>query len=156
MTDKWIMNYIYQKIEIEKIKKEKFHYAYLLVAKRKNEISHGKNNLIENETCTTVHAELSALDKVRSWKVCPKNIDLIVIRIKKNGEIGDAKPCNHCIHLLAESKINIQNVYYSSMLHNQCYIIKEKFSKMKNNITIDKRTTSKSSRYKCGEKIFYR
>lgn len=155
MNEKWIMNYIYQKIEIESIKKERFHYAYLLVAKNKTEISDGKNNFIENKTCTTIHAEIAALEKIRKWRVCPKNIDLIVIKLNKDGNIGKSKPCDHCIYLLSESKVNIKNVYYSTIIDNKHYIIKEKFSKMKNYNQNDKKIISKSPRYKCGEKIFY-
>ena len=154
MNEKWIMNFIYQKIEIEKKKKEKFHYAYLL-ANGKTEISEGKNNFIENETCTTIHAEINALEKIKKWRVCPKNIDLIVIKINKNGDIGKGKPCDHCLYLLSNSKVNVKNVYYSTIINNEHYIIKEKFSKMKNYDENDKKITSKSPRYKCGEKIFY-
>jgi cytidine deaminase len=154
MNEKWIMNYIYQKIEIERIKKERFHYAYLLVSKNKTEISDGKNNFIENKTCTTIHAEIAALEKIKKWKECPKNVDLIVIKLNKDGNIGKGKPCDHCLYLLSESKVNIKNVYYSTIIDNEYYIIKEKFSKMKNYNKNDKKVMSKSPRYKCGEKIY--
>ena len=155
MNEKWIMNFIYQKIEIEKKKKEKFHHAYLLLANGRTKISEGKNNLIENDTCATIHAEINALQKIKKWRVCPKNIDLVVIKLNKNGEIGKAKPCEHCLYILENSKVNVKNVYYSTTINNENYIIKEKFSKMKNYNEDDKKVTSKSPRYNCGQRIFY-
>lgn len=149
---KWISDYINSKLEK---KKENHHYAYFMLANKKYEIATGKNSFIENKTCTTIHAELDALSKINTWKVCPKKIDLIVIKIKKNGEIGDAKPCDHCIKILDDSKIIIKNVYYSSKINDKYYIVKEKFSKMKNYDKNNKIIMSKAFRYNCNNKIYY-
>jgi deoxycytidylate deaminase len=154
MNKKWIIDFIHNQIT-EKQNKEKYHYAYFLHSKCK--IAEGTNNFIENKTCTTIHAEMNALAKIQKWKVCPTNIDLIVIKIKKNGDIGNAKPCNHCIQILSQSKIKINNVYYSTTnINTNINIIKEKFSKMKifNINNIDKKIMSKSLRYKCGDREF--
>ena len=148
--DKRVINFINNTIESKRKNNEKLHYAFLLY---KNElVSEGTNDFIKDKTCTTIHAEMSALKK---WKRLHNscNIDLVVIKLKKNGDIGEGKPCNHCIKLLSESKMRIINVYYSV---SSVQIIKEKFSKMKNYDKLsDKKILSKSMRYKCGEKIFF-
>ena len=149
--DKKIVNFINNKIELKRQNNEKFHYAFLL---SKNElVSEGRNSFIENKTCTTIHAEINALEKIKNIKNINslQKHNLIVIKIKKNGDIGEGKPCSHCIYLLSESKIKITNVYYSTSIN---FIIKEKFSKMKINED-NKLKMSKSSRYKCGDKIYY-
>jgi len=119
------------------------------------EIAKGKNTYIKDITCTTVHAELDALRKIFKWIECPEKIHLVVIKINKNGELGEAKPCNHCINILANSKVNIKNVYYTTKNTNQFCVVKEKFSKMKNYDINDKTILSKAFRYKCGNKIYY-
>ena len=153
MADKWIMNFIYQKIETEKLSKNRFHYAYLLVSNRKSILSDGRNDFIQDQTCTTVHAEISALMKIRYE--CKKSVDLVVIKLNKDGNIGKAKPCDHCLYMLHQSKVNIKNVYYSTIIDDQKYIIKEKFCKMINYNIHDKKVTSKSPRYKSSNQIFY-
>ena len=153
--DDWIINFINDKIDIEKKKKVKFHYAYLIQSKCKTKLVEGKNDIIKNKTCTTTHAEMNILDKIKKWRVCPKNVDLIVINIKSNGDIGEGKPCEHCIQMLAQSKICIHNVYYSTIINNNYYIYKEKFSKMKTYDINNKKVMSKSLKYMCGNKIFY-
>jgi deoxycytidylate deaminase len=152
---------IISRIEELKIKKtteitpSRHHYAYFIRGRELCEISKGENSFIKDKTCTTIHAEMDALQKILKWKECPKKVDLIVIKINKNGEIGDAKPCSHCINILHNnSKIKIQNVYYS-IKNNNNFMIKEKFSKMKNNNINDKKILSKALRYKCGDKIYY-
>ena len=185
-----------------KLKNDKRHYAFFLLPKSTIKIAEGENTLISDKTCTTVHAEIAALEKIKKWRVCPKSVDLVVFSLKKNGYIGNGKPCNHCIYLLSLSKVKIKNVYYCrcrsfpagaevvglkrlapgadivelkslapdaevvglKMLGVELKnineiapgvtIIKEKFSKFVNNIKFDK-TFSKSSRYKCGEKVYY-
>lgn len=151
MTE-WISEYVNSKLEK---KKEKHHYAYFLLTNKKHEIAVGENSFIENKTCTTIHAELDALSKINTWRECPKKIDLIVIKINKNGEIGEAKPCGHCIKVLDDSKLKIKNVYYSSNINNKYCIVKEKFSKMKNYDKNDKIIMSKAFRYNCNNKIYY-
>ena len=154
MNEQLIINLINEKLNLNN---EKLHYAFLFLSKKPICIAMGTNNFITNKTCTTIHAEISALEKIKKWKVCPKNIDLVVIKIKKNGDIGDGKPCEHCIYMLSISKIKITNVFYSS--HNintntKYCIIKEKFSKMQNFDKNNKKIMSKSPRYKCGDKIY--
>jgi len=153
--DKWVIDFIINKIDEKKENKVRHHYAYFISSKCKQKIAEGKNNIIENKTCTTIHAEMDALGKIKKWKVCPINIDLIVITIKANGEIGNAKPYDHCIQMLTQSKIKIYNVFYSTVIDSNHYINKEKFSKMKVYNKNDKKVMSKSLSYKCGNFKFY-
>lgn len=147
-----IIQYVNEKIEK---KNERHHYAYFIKGKQIIEISKGENSFIKNETCTTIHAELDALQKIIKWRICPNKLDLLVIKLNKNGEIGEAKPCPHCIFILNNTKIKIKNIYYSSKVNNKYCIVKEKFNKMVEPID-DKRILSKAYRYKCGEKIYYK
>jgi hypothetical protein len=62
--DKWVSNFIVNKINEKKEKKVRHHYAYFISSKFKRKIAEGQNNIIENKTCTTIHAEMDALDKI--------------------------------------------------------------------------------------------
>ena len=139
---------------IEKIQNnEKKHYAFLL--SKKVEIARGQNSYIKDNTCTTIHAELDALRKIAKLRQYPKILDILVINLDKNNNLREAKPCVHCISILHNSKYKIKNVFYSTKVNNEYCIVQEKFSKMISYDNMDKKITSKSLRYKCGEKVFY-
>uniref|UniRef100_A0A6C0AEF6 CMP/dCMP-type deaminase domain-containing protein n=1 Tax=viral metagenome TaxID=1070528 RepID=A0A6C0AEF6_9ZZZZ len=134
---------------IEEVKKlriipENRHYAFFV---NKGIIfSKGMNSYIKDKTCTTIHAELDALKKVSKLKNCPKNADLIIINVKKNGDLNNGKACEHCLFILKNSKINFKNIYYSNIIEGNVCIVKEKFNKITKNI---KSKQSKSLRFKC-------
>ncbi len=121
---------------------ENRHYAFLIY--RNNIFSTGMNSYIQDKTCTTVHAELNALSKLTQSR---KKYDIIVVKLNKKGDFGYAKPCEHCIQVLSNSDIQIKNVYYSSLISGECFIVKEKMSSLKSK---DKKY-SKAFRFKCGE-----
>ena len=76
------------------------------------------------------HAEMDVLNKVKNKKNMPKKIDLMVIRLTKTGLLTESRPCYHCLCFMEKSKLNIQNVYYST---GQGTIVKEKLIDMKSN-----------------------
>lgn len=57
----------------------------------------------------SIHAEIMALIKAGKKSV---GMELLVIRLRKNGALGNSKPCKHCMSYILESGIKI--VYYSS------------------------------------------
>lgn len=64
------------------------------------------------------HAEMDALRKfeelIRIKKIKKKTkIDLIVIRVNKNGNLSESAPCFHCTKELNESDISINKIYFS-------------------------------------------
>lgn len=77
----------------------------------------------------STHAEIDALAEVRRIYGGTKRIqrlNLLIVRFTRNGTIGCAKPCFHCMKQLREATyVNIQKVYYSDKSGN---IICEKFS----------------------------
>lgn len=78
----------------------------------------------------STHAEMSAYFKIRHYKNIAKKLDLFVIRITKGGNLAESRPCFHCVDVLAKSKLNIVNVYYSTA---EGTIVYEKFSSMASN-----------------------
>ena len=133
----------------------KHHYAFFLYPNTTIKLSEGSNDFISDKTCTTTHAELAALLKIKKLKSCPKYIDLVVINLKKNGDLGNSKPCSHCIYILSISKVKINNVYFNN---DSNVVIKQKFSKLSNLYTSDfhnKHFMSKSLRFKCRDNVLY-
>jgi hypothetical protein len=59
------------------------------------------------------HAEIDAYLKIKKYKNIAKKLDFFVIRITKAGALAESRPCFHCIDILAKSRLNICNVYYS-------------------------------------------
>jgi hypothetical protein len=83
--------------------------------------SYGENqyNNASDSTCSSIHAEANAMRKLlplRRQKNL-KKIDLLVIRVSKNGQFGNSKPCIHCILNLSKNLpdkgYTLQDVYYT-------------------------------------------
>jgi hypothetical protein len=84
-----------------------------------------------------VHAEEAAIRNLsrrrqtrhRFWSKRKKFVvDILVIRLNKNGSLGSSKPCVRCIRrLMASYKVTIRNVYYSITGGN---IVKKKFHEL--------------------------
>jgi hypothetical protein len=69
--------------------------------------SYGENhyNNASDSTCSSIHAEENAMRKLlplrRQKKL--KKVDLLVIRVSKSGQLGNSKPCIHCILNLSKN-----------------------------------------------------
>jgi len=79
------------------------------------------------------HAEVCAAKKLRSKKKTKngkrkETIDLIVIRINKNGKLANSKPCFKCLeHLNNIKNFRIGRIYYSNSNGD---IVFDKFSEL--------------------------
>lgn len=82
----------------------------------------------ENTEKKNAHAEQNALKKLISFPKKMKNISLLVIRMSKNGTLGESRPCYHCLSAMERSKLNIKWIYYST---KEGTIVREKFVEMK-------------------------
>ena len=91
------------------------------------EIGFGINNDRNYYGIKSTHAEVDVIEKVKNYKNLPKEVDLVVIRLSKTGELGESKPCFHCLDTMKKSKINIKNVYYSTASKK---IIKQSFTEL--------------------------
>ncbi len=58
----------------------------------------------------TVHAEIDALMSYPKHEL--KGMDIMIIRVKGDGTLGDSRPCNTCIEKLR--KAGIRRAYYST------------------------------------------
>jgi len=74
----------------------------------------GFNNTTNWNYMPTLHAEIDAYTKIKNYKNVPKKMDLLVVRITNGGNLAESRPCFHCINILAKSKLNIKNIYYST------------------------------------------
>lgn len=97
------------------------HIACVFYKKNRNifKIHTGINNYINiNHNQSTVHAEISALNKLKNKnsKKC-KKINLLVIKVSYTGKVGNSKPCIKCVEkmycLPIDKGYSIKNVYYS-------------------------------------------
>jgi deoxycytidylate deaminase len=58
----------------------------------------------------TVHAEIDAIMSYPKHEL--KGMDILIIRVKKDGSLGDSRPCNSCIDKMR--KAGIRRAYYST------------------------------------------
>ena len=101
------------------------------VAKGKHPLSRSCPNregtFCGNQMCGSLHAEANALvdyygtdlffDKKKGWSLSSKTskskkIDLIVIRINRQGDLVNSRPCYNCVSMM--KAVNIKKVYYST------------------------------------------
>ena len=101
------------------------------VAKGKHPLSRSCPNregtFCGNQMCGSLHAEANALvdyygtdlffDKKKGWSLSSKTskskkIDLIVIRINRQGDLVNSRPCYNCVSMM--KAVNIKKVYYSA------------------------------------------
>lgn len=93
-------------------------------------------------TGQTIHAEISLMKKLKKVNKNMK-IDILVIRINRNGTLGMSKPCKNCIEIM-------NNIAYT-----KGYIIdKVYFSNYDGEITCLKFTTLKEEKNKHISKYF--
>lgn len=135
--------YSYDKQELCRIIKEKIHnnqsnitqhhYATIFSSRDDgswyNKIAFGINSNISFQYMPSRHAEMDALNKIKRKRELPRYVDMFVIRISKNGSLGESRPCIHCIQMLEKSRLTIKHIYYST---NNGTIVREKFNNMKN------------------------
>ena len=62
------------------------------------------------------HAEMDVLQKmnIAYYKKNHIKLDLYVIRLTKNGQLAESKPCKHCIQMMASSGLLFKWIYYST------------------------------------------
>lgn len=136
------------------------HYAFFICHGEypldfSKSIVYGENSNLSYSGRTSVHAEHRAIINLKKQKKLfklPRFIDIIVIRLSKNGVIGDSKPCHHCL-----KKMNKFNTYTDkplSIIKNVYYSIKDGFLKSEpfENLWKDKDHHHISSGYKKREK----
>jgi hypothetical protein len=78
-------------------------------------LSYGENQIRGN---SSIHAEANCIDKIpmkRDGKI--KKVDLLVIRVTRDGRCTMSKPCMHCISKMNSiicKNYRIRSVYYSN------------------------------------------
>lgn len=92
------------------------HIATFVDKKRKDHnliVGINTNRKRFNNNKIAVHAEIDALQKLEKLNKKPK-MDLIVLRVNKNGKLCESAPCRHCtIELSKNNIVNINNLYFS-------------------------------------------
>lgn len=63
-------------------------------------------------TKSALHAEFSAMLKIKYMDIDFSKINMFVYREKKDGTIGYARPCEACMGLA--KKLGIKNIYYTT------------------------------------------
>jgi hypothetical protein len=89
-----------------------------------NVLSYGENHYkahCNGNEASSIHAEQDAVRKLpRPHKKLRhlKKLDIMVVRVNRNGSLGNSKPCVHCLYtlsqLLPEKGYCISRVYYST------------------------------------------
>ena len=85
----------------------------------------GENSFryLNNNNKVSIHAEMDALNKLfimkKMRRVKKTKMDLVVIRINRNGKLCESAPCYHCTQeLLKNNLIVIDKLYYSTVYGN--------------------------------------
>lgn len=95
------------------------HHAYRIgavIVKGKTVVAARSNSYRENRYLRSwpkyiyMHAELAAISS-RGMEACD-GTSLYVARVRRDGSLGMAKPCEHCQKLIAQ--VGIKRVYYTS------------------------------------------
>ena len=66
----------------------------------------------DNEWIPKVHAEISALSKIKDLNLNPKKLAVYTYRIRKDQKFGMARPCPACINAIID--MGIKHIYYST------------------------------------------
>ena len=109
---------IINSIKLELLSELNYTHLSLLIFNNKI-IEYGINNINNNKNKQffTIHSEINLINKYkRSQNKLKKNKKLIVIRLSKNGTIGNSKPCINCIKILRKymKQLNINYIVYSN------------------------------------------
>jgi deoxycytidylate deaminase len=59
----------------------------------------------------TLHAEIACLNQIKQ-DINYKDLELYIVRVKKNGEYGLARPCASCMPFIISK--GIKKIYYST------------------------------------------
>lgn len=102
----------------EACRSEHLHGHGAVVYKRKNIIQSGRNQYcamnrirhFNSKRIWSVHAEMNALAGLPRHMT--KNADIVVVRVNKNGDIVNSKPCDICMGLIRSAQI--RKVLYST------------------------------------------
>lgn len=65
---------------------------------------------LKNMHC--LHAEISCINKLKSLDVNYKDLELYIVRIRRDGNYGLARPCPACFNYILSK--GIHNIYYST------------------------------------------
>jgi deoxycytidylate deaminase len=89
-----------------------------IIIKKKSVIAFGENKVLPNTNIFwTIHAEVNALTKLPVNRGKLIDIDLIVLRLYKDGTFSYSKPCEHCINYMKniiKNGYRINTVLYSN------------------------------------------
>ena len=114
---------------------------------KKLAIGINSNREVWHGCCYGLHAEVDAIKHLKPRKgkgrnIKKKNINLLVIRVNKNGNLKNSKPCIKCLFHMSNVKYyKIKYVYYSN---NEGQLIEEKLSDL-----LSSEEKHISSRFRC-------
>jgi hypothetical protein len=93
-------------------------------------LANGESKKESYHGAPSTHAEEDALRNLNLSNISPRNrvVDILVVRFSKSGELGESRPCDHCLKKMAKSCVAVNDVYYSTCNG----IVKEKFIDMIN------------------------
>lgn len=132
---------ILQKLKMDKLSKSKFNYHHMAgfwqfgQMKWKEKLSIGENSQREARSgcCYNSHAEMDAIRKLPPLNLRGRkqSLNLIVIRVDRQGLLKNSAPCSMCI-----KHMEWINIYTSYKIKSVCYsdsfgnVIVKKFSEL--------------------------
>jgi deoxycytidylate deaminase len=81
----------------------------------------GMNYILKKGAHSSIHAEQNAIYKIKrhnnqSQFITKRDkLDIMVVRLSKNGTFGYSRPCRNCIMRLMRCNLQINNVYYTDI-----------------------------------------
>jgi tRNA(Arg) A34 adenosine deaminase TadA len=88
-------------------------------------VVYGKSNFKKQHNTPSTHAEIDAFKKLSRY-YASRDMNIIVVRFTKTGDLCSSRPCYHCLKTLMNSGMKIKHVYYSC----RRTMYKEKFNTM--------------------------
>ena len=62
----------------------------------------------------SLHAEIACLNMIKDRNFCYKDLELYIVRLRKDGDYGLARPCAACMNLIINK--GIRRIHYSTNL----------------------------------------
>ena len=94
------------------VKKSFMHYAFFVEhgrAKNHEIVSRGANKMCNQYNTPTLHAEINAYNKMSNY-YARKTLDLIIIKLNREGTLLASRPCYNCIKSLCLSENKIREL----------------------------------------------
>lgn len=87
-------------------KKINMRYTHVCYIYHKGKLISKGHNQFKKVGKNSIHAEIMAMRKIPPW-IDPQNCTMIVVRVNRNGEFRQSKPCMACERAIFRKKVGV-------------------------------------------------